>query len=51
MSGRGTYRRHKWQWAGKILTRGTIGKEPEGDVQEAQGAMSQKGTYGRHNGQ
>jgi len=48
MSGRGTYGMHKWKWAGKRLTGGTIGSEPEGDIQEARGAMSQKGTYGRH---
>jgi len=48
MSGRGTYGRHKWQWAGKRLTGGTIAIEPEGDVLEARGAaMSQKGTCGR----
>jgi len=39
MSARGTYGRHKWQWAGKRLTGGTIGSELEGDVQKARGAM------------
>jgi len=48
MIGRETYGRHQWQWAGKGLTGGAIVIETERDVEEARGAMSPKGMYGRH---